>query len=256
MSDAWRSPDEPPRLAEHEAHVWRVIVPGALPRAWLDALSPDERDTLHRFRRDADGVRFATGRAAVRLLLGMYLGCPARAIVFDRTCRHCGANHGKPRVANLEQLDFNLSSSGQVALIAVARGCEVGVDVEAIPRGDPAEVAELALSPAEYRSFVVDVSPERASEPVQTWCYKEAVLKATGLGLGLDPRHLVVARHEDAFRVLEAPPGHDQLRAYTIARLALESGYVGAIALSPFPARLQLFDVSPDSLLGRALPLA
>lgn len=88
----------PDRLAapEDEVHVWRVA---------LDTVASDR---------------------ALRVILGRYLGLPADELRFET------GSHGKPRLAAPEgELEFNLSHSGSLALVAVARR-EVGVDVERI----------------------------------------------------------------------------------------------------------------------------
>jgi 4'-phosphopantetheinyl transferase len=244
---SWSIPAEMPKLGDHEAHVWCVPVADGVSERWVESLSSDERETMQRFRHDRDAVRYATGRAALRILLGRYLESSARAIVFDRTCRYCGASHGKPRVDNRRDLDFNLSSSDQIVLIAVAAGCVVGVDVETTSRIEATAMAALVLAPSESRTF--DNVGARAFDLVQTWCCKEAVLKATGHGLGIDPRSIVVAPEDERFRVVDAPADHAELLDFAILRLALRSGYAGAIALRPLPPRLRLFAASHDQLL-------
>ena len=224
-----------PTLDEHELHVWCVSVGDRESAPVLASLDADERAAMRRYRHPADALRFATGRAAVRILLGRYLGRAAREIVFDRTCRHCGASHGKPRVTNDRCLDFNLSGSGELVVIGVARGIVVGVDVETAR--DPREVAPLVLAPT-----------ERAPDVVLRWCCKEAVLKATGHGLAVDPRNVVIVDEDATFRVSEAP-AHAELLGFAGVHLALPPGYRGAIATRPTPRQVRRFDVTPTQLL-------
>lgn len=96
------APDRP-ELPEDEVHVWRVD---------LDAIA---------------------SRRALREILGRYLGLPANELQFETN------RHGKPRLAAPEgELAFNLSHSGALALVAVARR-EVGVDVERIRTKRPVD---------------------------------------------------------------------------------------------------------------------
>jgi phosphopantetheinyl transferase len=80
-------------------------------------------DEVHVWRVDLDTV---ASQRALREILGRYLGLPGEDLSFE------AGEHGKPRLADREgELAFNLSHSGSLALVAVARG-EVGVDVERI----------------------------------------------------------------------------------------------------------------------------
>jgi|SRR5690349_17497261 len=92
-------------------------------------LDPAE-DEVHLWRVDVDTVG---SRRALRGILGRYLGLPADELRFER------GRHGKPRLAEPEgEIEFNLSHSGSLALVAVARR-EVGVDVERIRTRRPVD---------------------------------------------------------------------------------------------------------------------
>jgi 4'-phosphopantetheinyl transferase len=85
---------------------------------------------VHIWRVDLDTV--ASGWA-LREILGHYLGLPADELRFET------GRHGKPHLASPEgELAFNLSHSGSLALIAVARR-EVGVDIERIRTRRPVD---------------------------------------------------------------------------------------------------------------------
>jgi 4'-phosphopantetheinyl transferase len=89
-------------------------------------LSADERARRARFRFDMDRRRYLVGRGILRLLVGHCLNVPTAETEFE-----CGAS-GKPRVRARVQtpLQFNVSHSGEVVLIALARGRALGIDVE------------------------------------------------------------------------------------------------------------------------------
>ena len=87
-------------------------------------------DEVHVWRLDLDTV---APWPALREILGRYLGRPANELQFERN------EHGKPRLARAgDGLEFNLSHSGSLALVAVARR-EVGVDVEWIRTKRPVD---------------------------------------------------------------------------------------------------------------------
>ncbi len=127
---------------------------------------------------------------------------------------------GKPALAEAAMpLRFNLSHSGDRALVAVAWGREVGVDIERIaPRRDLLSLARRGLEPAEAAK-VTQASPEdRPAAFHAAWTRREAVAKCHGVGLGAP----LPAGAEAEVRELEAGPG-----------------FAAALALSgkPSPAR-------------------
>lgn len=180
---AW--PGAMPALGTGEVHVWRTaldLAPDQVQRL-RESLSPDERARAARFHFERDRVRFTVARAGLRALLGRYLGLAPSAIGFAY------GDHGKPHLAApapAGDLRFNVSHSGGVALYAVARGREVGVDVEG-HRADfaTAEIAEGFFSLAERRALSALPAERRCEAFFACWARKEAYIKARGLGLSL-----------------------------------------------------------------------
>jgi 4'-phosphopantetheinyl transferase len=81
------------------------------------------------------------------------------------------------------RLEFNLAHSDGDAVIAVANGASVGVDIELRrPVDDVDTLAKVVFSDVERREL------ERACDPalafLHGWTRKEAYVKALGLGLG------------------------------------------------------------------------
>lgn len=169
--------------AANECVVWRspVIAGRWEPFGLLDRA---ERERCARFHRAADRARFVTAHTVLRLLLGACLDLDPAALSFTNTCVHCGAQHGKPRLADVEStVDFSLSHAEDRVLVAIARH-PVGVDIEHLnPALDVAELVEQTLSPAE-RTWFDRLPPERRQAAFYLcWTRKEAVLKATAHGL-------------------------------------------------------------------------
>lgn len=128
-------------------------------------------DEVHVWRVDLDTI---ASDSALREILGRHLGLPGEELRFE------AGEHGKPRLADPEaELAFNLSHSGSLALVAVARR-EVGVDVERIRAKRPAGF---------YRS----------------WADREARVKYLGTGLtGPVPRDSA----EPSVRRVDVGPGY------------------------------------------------
>ncbi len=145
-------------------------------------LSPQEQQRADSFllRRARDV--FVQVRALLRLLLGQKLGKSPGDIQF---------NYGeflKPALAdNISDTHFNVAHSGDYALIAIAHGTEVGVDIEHMrPRNDLAGLAAQILSPSEAQRWESLDGEECVKAFFAAWTVKEAVSKAVGQGLQLD----------------------------------------------------------------------
>jgi 4'-phosphopantetheinyl transferase len=140
-------------------------------------LSTDELARAQRFHFDRDRTRYIAGRAALRCVLADRLGCSPVAIRFSY------GKNGKPILeGDAGCIQFNLAHSGGDAVIAVADGAVVGVDIELLrPIADVKSLAQLVFSNIERREL------ELARDPVSAflngWTRKEAYVKALGLGL-------------------------------------------------------------------------
>lgn len=166
--------------ARDRVDVWRLPV---APEGWeatpsVRWLSEAERERAARMRLGAR--RWVAVRLALRAVLGHCLGVPpARvAIVHDAA--------GKPRLAPGAPVDlrFNLSHSGDVALLAVRTGYEVGIDVERIRDDvDTVSVAREILGEARRAEIAALAGARRREAFFRAWVRREALAKASGVGL-------------------------------------------------------------------------
>jgi 4'-phosphopantetheinyl transferase len=158
-------------------HIWRAALdeegwpgPQQLPEA--------ERERYEAFLREQPARRWLAARWALRRVLESYLDRPAAAIELE------AAAQGKPRLRSGE-LEFNLSHSAGVALVAVTRGRPVGVDVELI-------------------------TPRHPPDFYEDWVRKEARVKCLGVGLGAPAPATPVA-----IAAVDACPGYAAAVAVT-----------------------------------------
>jgi 4'-phosphopantetheinyl transferase len=145
----------------------------------FDSLDPGERAFAARLRMGAG--TWSAVRAALRRVLGCYLGLAPANVALE------SGSNGKPRLAlgAGSDLRFNHSHSGDVALIAVRLGHEVGVDVEAIRPGvDGAAIAREIFDAFERDALAGHDSDESF---FRAWARHEALAKATGRGIADGP---------------------------------------------------------------------
>jgi 4'-phosphopantetheinyl transferase len=205
------------------------LEPPAPLRAHLEGcLSLDERERAARFVFPRDRNRFVAGRAFLRLLLAQYLATDPASLRFRY------GPHGKPALADDRSgVAFNLAHSNSLAVCALARGGELGVDVERVrPIPDADGVARSFFSPRESAELASVPEPERHRAFFDGWTRKEAFLKALGDGLArpLDSFD-VTLKPGDPPRLLRTVGDPEEAGRFSLHSLEPEAGYVAAIAV-------------------------
>ncbi len=231
LSSPWPIAEEQPQLVPDVVHVWYLPLELAAKQVEeLHAcLSPDERERAARYHFDRHRRRFVACRGQVRRILAGYLNDRADALRF-----RCGAR-GKPALdaaGRDSAIEFNVSNSEEVALLAVALDRELGVDVEHVrePRDFEGLAAQFfARTEVEQLRSLPEV--QRREAFFNCWTRKEAVLKAVGTGLAfpLDKVVVTLTPGEPARLVMydDDPAAASQ---WWLVSLAPKPGYVGALA--------------------------
>lgn len=140
-------------------------------------LNPDELKRAERYHFSRHQRRFTIARAMLRLILARYCSENARELVFDQNPQ------GKPLLVNEPRLHFNLSHSGDLALLAVGYDYPLGVDLEFFSARPYQGIGSHMFSDAENQALT---ALPRALKPLaffHIWAQKEALIKACGLGL-------------------------------------------------------------------------
>lgn len=220
--------------------VWALRVSGtmATDARLAEILSREERVRMERFRQEMDRARYAAAHAGLRVLLSQRLQMEPAAIRFER-----GA-YGKPQLATEyggTAWRFNLSHSGELALIALSRA-EVGVDVEAVNPAVGLDVAETFCSADEMRQLEAMREENRTAALHRIWTAKEAVGKASGAGIASWMREIAVELKdagEIAARRLQFPA-----EPWFVRELEVPAGYVGAVAAPGGPWTVRPYEWS------------
>lgn len=190
--------DDFPSRLDHSVDVW-IEDPARLWRELagnLGVLDEDERRRHDALRFEADRVLFGSAHVFLRHVLSRYApDRPPANWRFDLEA------HGRPRVraaqasGSARGLRFSLSHTEGLVAVAVARDCEVGVDVERIHRPvDLPLIAPSLLSGSERRWFAA-LSPEQQRTVFfNMWTLKEAVLKARGVGIAEGLHHIALVQ--------------------------------------------------------------
>jgi 4'-phosphopantetheinyl transferase len=258
LADDFQPPSEfvqqAPFVTPHgtEVHLWRIRLdlPGPTLAGLAAVLSSDEQERADRFIRQQDCDRFVACRGALRSILGRYAGLPARS------CRFEYGSYGKPRLWQspaAAAVQFNVSHSGNRALIAVARDRAVGVDLEQIrPDVDIHGVGRLVFSAAERETLQTLPEQDQLAAFFNLWTCKEAYLKAMGRGFSGAPQQVTLTA---GLTLLESVLGDGEDGAsvrWSVASLSLVQGYAAAVAVEGPCSDCCYADWSPDH--AAALP--
>lgn len=206
----------------------------------LSILDAEERARAARFLRETDRQRFVASHAALRLVLGQALGLPPRSIQFAKEPT------GRPYLlgGGEDALDFNLSHSGDHALIGLVRGARVGVDVEVWrPLPDALRLARAYFAPDEIAALAALPAATIEAAFFSLWTRKESVVKAMGTGLSLPLVSFSVTVPPDPPALLRIAGAADR---WTLRQIALGAGVSATVAVTANPAALRTHHLAGD----------
>ncbi|UVM49091.1 MULTISPECIES: 4'-phosphopantetheinyl transferase family protein [unclassified Pseudomonas] len=195
-------------------------------------LCADEKMRLAAFHQTADAARFASTRAALRILLSEKLGKPPGQISFTVDA------YGRPSVKNIPCceaefpfLDFNVSHSGEYGLIALSMKRRVGVDIQQHTKLDWREVAAVTLSTDESAHIDQLDAPNQLATFYDYWSTKEALLKCVGVGISYGMKRISVhPRSQRSVKWLH--PNNGVTRCYAAAPVDAPKNYAAQLAWS------------------------
>jgi 4'-phosphopantetheinyl transferase len=243
MSDltSWGLNPKRLELEEGEIHVWRACLDceDAVLRQFEATLAPDEKARAGRFFFERDRNCFIAARGVLRELLARYLNRAPAGLDFDY------GPQGKPTLRTelpRSSVQFNVSHSHGLALLAFAVGRRLGVDVELVrPNFGGEDLADRYFSPQEIMELQRLPAPLQDEGFFLCWTRKEAYVKARGEGLHIPLKsfHVSLTPGEPE-RLQTADSSHWSLRS-----LRPNPGYVGALVGEGTGWQLRCWDWRP-----------
>jgi 4'-phosphopantetheinyl transferase len=228
----WPPLAKPPQLGTDDVHAWAVPL-DVSQQAYdglLATLAPDERERASDFRFDAPRWRYVIARGTLRTLLGAYLHLEPTEIELTIDENQKPYLAGKLAVADLH---FNVSHSGELALIGFALGCKVGIDVEQLRNvGHREQIAQRFFHPSETRAVLGAPESEQTLAFLRCWTGKESILKALGTGIVGNLSDFQVPLRDDWQGWVEcsASAPYGQRSRCWLEQLTPRDDYVAAIA--------------------------
>ena len=247
----WSVPHQTPILLNDDIHVWRASleVPSARLEYLYRMLSEDEVIRAKQYCFEQDRRRFIIRRGLLRRILSGYLGQSPSKISFSYN------SYGKPALASISgkpTLYFNMSHSCGLAIYAITRSQEVGVDIERIRPSENAEdIVKRFFSSREKAEF--STLPERIKKQAffTCWTRKEAYIKARGEGLShpLDQFSVSLIPGEPA-RLLSCHNDSCETERWDLRELTVNARYVATLAFEGrHDSKLRCFHVKSDHCL-------
>lgn len=235
----WLPPLADLTLSSDDVHIWRASLDlsASCVESLQHTLGADELSRAERFYFQKDREHFVVARGLLRAILSRYLDIEPGQL------RFCYSPYGKPALATTpgqDTLSFNMSHSHGLALYAVTRGREIGIDLERVQADlDCEQIAARFFSPREnavLRALPAKLKPEAF---FNFWTRKEAYIKARGEGLSfpLDQFDVSLAPGE-LTTLLNARGDPQEAPRWSLRALTPGPGYVAALAVEGHGWRL------------------
>lgn len=214
-------------IAFDEVHIWQIDLTLPQPAAWAASLDAAEQAHAARFATPALQLAFRRAHGALRAVLAHYTHFNPADLAFTQ------GRWGKPALATGE-LEFNLTHSGALALLAVApAGCPVGIDIESLEqhRLDVVTLFDLTCHDSEKAALLALSGDAQRHAFMALWTRKEAYLKALGIGLQADLHTVAFSHDAQTGHWSVARPAARSDTPWQVRTLETAAGYVGSICL-------------------------
>jgi 4'-phosphopantetheinyl transferase len=253
----WRVPTTALALGDDEVQVWRASLTATPARVaeLRQILAADERARAERFRFERDRTRSIISRGVLREIIGRSLGREPGALSFRYNA------FGKPSIAdeqNQRCIRFNVSHADDVALYAIARHRDVGVDFVRV-RTDMARerIAERFFSAREVATLRALDPTHQDAAFFACWTRKEAYKKARGEGIsvGLDQFDVSLAPNEPA-AILASREAGGSATSWSLHHLVPSPDLIGAVAVQGELHRLTCWQWRERLGVGETLKVA
>ena len=222
----------PCHFPENELLVWRIILPEFLEKCdeCYSILATDEQIRAAKFLFKKDRERFIIAHWALRCILANIGNVIPNSLQFTRNF------YGKPELVGKclnNPIGFNLSHSGDIALVVVSHIVDIGIDVEQVHAEISYEDIVSQHFTAQESSFLYSIPiSQRRERFFQIWNGKEAFIKARGLGLSIPLNTFsAIPRLDTSQYLLETHDQPEDAEDWSILSLQLFPGYTAAVAV-------------------------
>lgn len=213
-----------------------------------DLLNEEEIAKSHRFHFTRDQKRFLLTRILQRTLLSRYHAVSPRRWIFTENA------FGRPCIAIPEAkserfVQFNISHTSELVVLAVSHALEIGIDVEQIRAVvTQAQIANEYFSPEEAAGLRHTPEHLRDQRFLELWTLKEAYTKAKGRGLSIALDSFALHLGAGTVRLACASGRAYEAESWKFVQFEAFGDHVGALCSGPCtgaPPRLHAREIVP-----------
>lgn len=165
----------------HDVHIWYCVLDTKFVtdnfESFLSYLMPHEQKRVNSYKDPVVLKKMTASKALTRVILASHLGIPLQELQI------ASSPNGKPFVVGYDKLDFSVSHSNHVFMLAIGWFKLVGIDVEDIRGKDYTKLVSYVLSNNEQRIYYQSHVLKREKVFLSFWTRKEAFLKCKGTGV-------------------------------------------------------------------------
>lgn len=226
----FKFPDSLFKFSSNEIHVWFININITLNKKITilnNYLSEDENLKTSKFKFKKDKNCSIITRGALRLLSGKYLNLNPKNIKFNY------GEYGKPDFDFETNLKFNVSHSGNMAVIGFVLNDDIGIDVEKIKTDfDVFDIVSNYFSSLEIESLKELPTKEQVKGFYRCWTRKESFIKAKAKGLSFPLDSFSVSLESDEkVELLETKWNKNEKELWKLFSFSPEEGYLGAVSV-------------------------
>ncbi len=219
-------------LPEHSCAIYRIDLstpPLELASAWC-LLNPEEQRRAQGFKLPIHHDRYVQSHAVLRMILAHHTKINASQIEFTIN------RYGKPSLMYSDAkspINFNLSHSHELAVVAVSIDKKVGIDIEFVNEQiDFENIAKHSFTVHECEYLFNQPLNRQRAAFFQLWAYKESFVKAIGKGFSLPLNQFKLELTDDLLAHLDEQSyeSNDNYR-WSMGRLPCDANYAAALTI-------------------------
>ncbi len=235
----------PDELSELEVHLFVIAIPDI--SMYLDELktflTEEERQKAARYHFAKDRDLYITAHAILRLLIARYIGQTTTEFGFAVN------ENGKPYLEGNNDIQFNISHSGEYVLLGMSRHNPLGVDVEIVKEfKNSNSIVERFFSEREKMHYNSLAAVDRDTIFFRYWVFKEAYIKALGVGMKYPLDQFTVEFKTDATAEIYDVNDQDLHNRWSFHQVNVSEQYMAAVVVTSRHPKINMLKIDTNCL--------
>ena len=232
-------------------HIWSANLdqPESVAQKYYSVLSQQEKNQVDKYKIKELRYRYILSKGILRQLLADYLVCEYQEIEFEYN------DFGKPGIAtssNADDIRFNLSHSGNLAVFSFVKNKNIGIDVEQVQEiQDMDGVVNLCFSESEKEWFYRISPAEKKEIFYKIWTTKEAYIKAIGKGFSFSPNRINLELNSKNEIIFKEIIGKDDLKRWKLYSFKPDPDSISSVVVENNDYAIEHFNVDPRSAIDQ-----